>query len=64
MHRLDKPASLLDVVKMVAFGFLGVRRRADHERARVRPVQVIVAALVFVVLFILAIRAVVHIVTS
>ena len=35
-----------------------------HEGAKVRPVQLVIVALVFVVLFILAIRTLVHFVTS
>lgn len=59
-----KRASFLDVVKTVLFGFIGIRRKADHERARIHPAQIIVAAIVFVVLFILALRTIVRIVTS
>lgn len=57
-------ASWLDVVKTVLFGAIGVRRKADHERSRVHPAQIVVAAIIFVVLFILAIRTIVHFVTS
>lgn len=59
-----KRASFLDVVKTVLFGFIGIRRKADHERARIHPAQIIVAAIVFVVLLILALRTIVRIVTS
>ena len=59
-----KQGSFLDTVKTVLFGFVGVRRRADHEAARVRPVHIIVIAVVFVVLFILALRTIVGIITS
>ena len=54
----------MDAIKTVLYGAIGIRRKVDHERARIRPVQVIAAAIVFVVLFILAIRTVVHFVTS
>lgn len=64
MEVLMKRASFLDVVKTVLYGFIGVRRKADHERARIHPAQLIVAAVVFVVLFIVAIRTIVHLVTS
>ena len=64
MESVMKRASFLDVVKTVLFGFIGIRRKADHERARIHPVQIIVAAIIFVVLFILAIRTIVHLVTS
>jgi hypothetical protein len=54
----------MDAIKTVLYGAIGIRRKADHERARVRPVQIVVAAIVFLVLFILALRTVVHFVTS
>jgi hypothetical protein len=59
-----KPASFLDAVKTVLAGFIGIRRKAAHESARVRPVHIIVTAIVFVVLFILALRTIVRIVTG
>jgi hypothetical protein len=59
-----KRASFLDTVKTVLFGFLGVRRRADHERARLNPVHVIIIAVLFVVLFVLTIRTIVGLVVS
>lgn len=59
-----KRASFLDTVKTVLFGFLGVRRRDDHERARLNPVHVIVTAVLLVVLFVLALRTIVGLVVS
>jgi hypothetical protein len=64
MEEALKRASFVEVVKTVLYGFIGVRRKADHERARIQPAQLIVAAVVFVVLFIVAIRTIVHLVTS
>lgn len=66
MERAMKPASFLDVLKTVAFGALGVRRRADHERetARIKPVHVIVAGLVGAALFILTLLTIVRMVLS
>jgi hypothetical protein len=54
----------MQAIKAVLYGAIGIRRKADHERARIHPAQIIVAAIVFVVLFILAIRTIVHLVTS
>ena len=54
----------MEVIKTVLAGAGGIRRKASHEHANVRPAQIAVAAVVFVVLFILAIRTVVHLVTS
>ena len=59
-----KPASFLDTVKTVLFGFIGVRKRADHERAQLNPVHVIIIAVLFVVLFVVTIRTIVRIVVS
>lgn len=64
MEAAMKQGSFLDTVKTVLFGFLGVRRKADHEAARIRPAHVIVIAVVFVVLFILTLRTIVGIITS
>jgi hypothetical protein len=55
---------VIEAIKTVLAGAIGIRRKADHERARVRPVHIVIVAIVFVVLFILAIRTVVLIVTS
>lgn len=57
---------LLDVVKTVLFGAIGVRRKADHERETqpMNPVYVIVAGLVFAALFVLTLIVIVRIVTS
>jgi hypothetical protein len=54
----------MEAIKTVLAGFIGIRRKADHERSRVHPAQIIVTAIVFVVLFILAIRTLVHFITS
>jgi hypothetical protein len=54
----------MDTVKTVLFGLIGVRRKADHEKSEIRPAQVIIVAVVFVVLFIFTLRTIVGIVTS
>ncbi len=54
----------MEAIKTVLSGFIGIRRKADHERAQLRPSHIVVAAIVLLVLFILAIRTVVHFVTS
>ena len=56
--------SFLDTVKTVFFGFIGVRKRADHERAQLNPVHLIIVAVAFVVLLIFTIRTIVRIVVS
>ena len=62
--RAMKNASFLDTVKTVLFGFIGVRRKSDHEAARIRPVHLVVIAIAFVVLFVLTLRTIVGVVTS
>ena len=59
-----KHASFLDTVKTVLAGFVGVRRKADHEAARVKPAHLIILAIVFVVLFVLTLRTIVGLITS
>ncbi len=54
----------MQAIKTVLYAFVGVRRKSDHERARIHPAQIVVAAILFAALFIFAIRTVVHLVTS
>jgi DUF2970 family protein len=60
---LTKHASLLDVVKTVLAGFVGVRRKDAHEQARVSPLHVVIAAVVCVALFVATLVTIVRIVT-
>lgn len=55
---------MIDTLKTVLWGAIGIRRKSSHERAKVNPVHVIVMAVVFVVLFIFALRTIVRIVVS
>jgi hypothetical protein len=48
----------------VLWGMIGIRRKADHERASINPVHVIVMGVVFVILFILTLRFIVSVVVS
>jgi hypothetical protein len=59
-----KRASFVDTVKTVLFGFIGVRKRAEHDKAELNPAHLVIAAVVFVVLFIFTIRTIVRIVVS
>ena len=54
----------MDAIKTVLSGFIGVRRKSAHEEAKLNPVHVIIAAVVFVVLFIFTLLTIVRIVTS
>jgi len=59
-----KAAGALDVAKTVLYGLAGIRRKADHESVEIRPLQVVVAALVLVALFIFTLLTIVRIVLS
>ena len=56
--------SFLDTVKTVLAGAIGIRRKDDHERAPLNPVHLVVAAVMFVVLFIFTLLTIVKIVLS
>ena len=62
MERAVAKSSFLETVKTVLAGAIGIRRKVDHERAPVNPVHLVVAALIFVVLFIFTLLTVVKIV--
>ncbi len=64
MGALMKRASFLDTVKTVLFGFIGVRRKSDHESARIRPAHVIIAGILLAAAFVFTLRTIVGIVTS
>jgi hypothetical protein len=64
MEGAVRQASFLDAVKTVLSGFIGVRRKADHERAPVKPLHIAIAAVIFVALFIFTLVTIVRIVTS
>ena len=53
----------MHAVKAVLSGFIGIRRRADAEKAPLNPVRLIIVAVVCVVLFILTLVTIVHFVT-
>ena len=54
----------MQTVKAVLSGFVGIRRRADAEHAKLNPVHVIILAVIGVVLFIFTIRTLVRLVVS
>ena len=60
---MQKP-SFLDTVKTVFAGAIGVRRKEDHERAPLNPVHLVIAAVIFVVLFITTLLTIVKVVLS
>jgi len=54
----------METVKTVLWGMIGIRRKADHEKATINPVHLAIAAVAFVVLFILTLVTIVRVVTS
>lgn len=62
--KAGKPASLFQVVKAVASGFFGVRKRVDHESVKITPLQYIIVGLIGAVLFVLTLLLVVRFILS
>lgn len=55
---------MIDAFKTVLSGLVGIRRKADHERASVSPARIVIAAIAVVALLILSLVAIVRVVTS
>ena len=64
MEALMKRSSFLGTVKTVLWGMAGIRRKSDHEQTPLNPVHLAIAAVLFVVLFILTLVTIVRVVTS
>jgi DUF2970 family protein len=67
LHRTRWPPRnvVMETVKTVLAGAIGIRRCSDAVgAANLNPVHVIIAAIIFVVLFIFTLLTIVHIVTS
>jgi hypothetical protein len=64
METAVRRASFLDTLKTVLSGAIGVRKRADAEKTRLNPLHLIIAAVLFLALFIFTIRTIVRIVVS
>ena len=64
----DEPrkAGALDVARAVFWSFLGIRKRAAHEKdaVTIRPVQVIIAGIIGAVIFVLTLVTLVRFITS
>jgi Protein of unknown function (DUF2970) len=60
MERVIQKASFLDTLKTVLSGAIGIRRKADHERAPLNPLHLVVAAVGVVVLFIITLLTIVR----
>ncbi len=64
MEDVVQKASFLGTVKTVLAGAAGIRRKSDHERAPLNPVHLVIAGLMFAVLFIFTLLTIVKIVLS
>jgi hypothetical protein len=54
----------MQTLKTVLSGFIGIRRKEDHEKAALKPVQVVLTAVALVIVFIVILVTIVRIVTS
>ena len=61
----EKPrkASPLQVLRMVLSAFIGIRRRGEHEKIEVTPVQVIIVGIIAGAVFVGTIVSVVRFIT-
>lgn len=63
METRPRKASLLQVIRMVLSAFLGIRKRSDHEKIEVTPVQVIIVGAIAGAVFVGTIVSVVQLIT-
>ena len=64
MDSVVHKTSFLDTMKTVLAGAVGIRRRSEHERAPLNPVHLVIAAVIFAVVFIFTLLTIVKIVLS
>jgi hypothetical protein len=64
MEAVVQKPSFLATVKTVLAGAIGIRRKADHESAPLKPVHLIIAAIILLLLFISTLLTIVKIVLS
>jgi hypothetical protein len=57
-----RKATFPEVLKMVLSAFLGIRKRAEHEKIEVSPAQVIAVALLAGAAFVISVVSVVRLV--
>jgi hypothetical protein len=62
MADAPQKASLFQVVRMVLSAFLGIRKRTDHEKFIVSPVQVIIVGVMAAAMFVGTVVSVVRLV--
>jgi hypothetical protein len=59
---IRRKATLFQVVRMVLSAFLGIRKRTEHEKIVVSPVQVIIVGVMAAALFVGTVVTVVRLV--
>ena len=64
MQGFVEKASFFDTVKTVLAGAMGIRRKADHDRAPLNPVHLVIAGVLFAVFFVFTLLTIVKIVLS
>lgn len=62
MTNAPQKATLLQVVRMVLSAFLGIRKRTEHEKIEVTPLQVIIVAIMAAAMFVGTLVSVVRLV--
>jgi hypothetical protein len=65
-HDKRRDAGPLDVAKAVFWSFLGIRKRAAHEKdfVTLKPLQVIIAGIIGAVIFVVCLVVLVRYITS
>jgi hypothetical protein len=66
LHDKPRKASPLDVAKAVFWSFLGIRKRAAHEKDAVtlKPAQVIIAGVIGAIILVLSLVTLVSFITG
>lgn len=59
---MQRKASFIEVLQMVLSAFLGIRKRAEHERLEVAPLQVVLVGLLAAAAFVVTVLSVVRLV--
>ncbi|MBX3665112.1 MAG: DUF2970 domain-containing protein [Burkholderiales bacterium] len=62
MNKRPRKATLFQVLRMVLSAFLGIRKRAEHEKLEVSPLQVITVGVMAAALFVLTVVSIVQLV--
>ena len=64
MEAAMRKPTFFETMKTVFAGAIGVRRKDDHERAPINPLHLVIAAVIFAVLFVFTLLTIVKIVLS